>query len=62
MRSLLCVLSLVVCSMSLLALPGCGGKDEAAVAPRTADEVEAYKAEVYAAEEEEQAELEDEDQ
>ena len=62
MRALLSSVSLVLCSLGLLALPGCGGKQEAAVAPRTADEVEAYKAEVYGAEEESQAEQEDDDE
>ncbi len=61
MRALLSSLSLVICFLGLLALPGCGGKQEAAVAPRTADEVEAYKAEVYGAEEESQAEQEDDE-
>lgn len=35
---------------------GCGsGSNQAEVAPRTAEEVEAYKADVYAAEEEDEA-------
>ena len=61
MRAFLCSLSLVVGSLSLLALPGCGGSKEAAVAPRTADEIEAYKAEVYGAEEESQSEQQDDE-
>jgi hypothetical protein len=61
MRALLSSLSLVAFSLSLLALPGCGGRQEAVVAPRTADEVEAYKAEVYGAEEESQAEQQDDE-
>ncbi len=35
-----------------LSAPGCGSSDQATVAPRTEDEVAAYKAEVYGAEEE----------
>ncbi len=52
MRALLVCLSLVFLALGLVAMPGCGGSNEATVAPRSAEEVEAYKAEVYAAEEE----------
>jgi hypothetical protein len=45
----------------MLVTPGCGGgSGEPEVAPRTAEEVEAFKAEVYGAEEEMDAEAEDE--
>ena len=48
---LLCALLLTLCMVSA---PGCGS-NEASVAPRSEDEIAAYKAEVYAAEEEDDA-------
>ena len=52
------------CLLALLMsfTPGCGGgSGEAEVAPRTAEEVEAFKAEVYGAEEEMDAEADDDE-
>ena len=49
--------------LCLLFAPGCGSSNEATVAPRTADQIAAYEAEVYAAEEEDdEAAAEDENE
>ena len=39
----------------LISSPGCGGRSEPTVAPRTDEEIQAYKDEVYGAEEEDSA-------
>ena len=49
--------------LCLVFTAGCGSSNEATVAPRTADEIAAYKADVYAAEEEDDVSAaEDEDE
>ena len=45
---------LVFIGTLFVCVPGCG-PEEATVAPRTEEEIEAYKADVYAAEEEDDA-------
>ena len=52
MRLSTSTLALFLFGFVMLSAPGCGGSDQATVAPRTEDEIEAYKADVYAAEEE----------
>ncbi|MEM9365262.1 MAG: hypothetical protein AAGD07_04640 [Planctomycetota bacterium] len=50
---------LVVGVVLMASVPGCGSSSVPEVAPRSDAEVEAYKAEVYAAEEESDAEEEE---
>ena len=49
------LLTVVFVFPSLVFVSGCGASKDPTVAPRTAEEVEAYKAEVYTAEEEDSA-------
>lgn len=55
MRNTDCLLLVLLVGLSLALTSGCGSSNEATVAPRTAEQVEAYKAQVYAAEEEDDA-------
>ena len=62
MRITHCLLLTSLFGLGFVSAPGCGGSNEAEVAPRTQAEIEAYKQDAYGAEEEEDSETPDEDE
>ena len=59
MRITHCVLLTSLFGLCIVSALGCGGSNEAEVAPRTQAEIEAYKQDAYGAEEEEDAEAQE---